>query len=149
MTTILTIYTLSMMLILAELVFPSALMGLLGVGGLTGSIIWAWRAEGWPTGLSLLVIAVVLVPAAVMRAVRNLTLQASVDGEGSVPPPGLHPGMEGTAATPLRPTGVALLNGQRTDVLTNGEPVDRGEMIRVVSIEGNRVVVAPVERRIA
>ncbi|MEK7466850.1 MAG: NfeD family protein [Planctomycetota bacterium] len=148
MTNILAVYGLSMLLILSELVFPSALMGLLGIGGLTGSIIWAWRAEGWPTGLSLFVIAVVLVPAALVRAARNLTLRARLDGDGSIPTPGLHPGMEGTAATPLRPTGVALLNGQRMDVLTNGEPVDRGVQIRVVSVEGNRVVVAPVERRI-
>jgi membrane-bound serine protease (ClpP class) len=56
--------------------------------------------------------------------------------------------MEGQTATPLRPTGVAIFNGQRTDVLTNGEPVDRDAAIRVVSVEGNRVVVAPVERRI-
>lgn len=63
-------------------------------------------------------------------------------------PQGLFPGMEGTAVTPLRPTGVALLNGNRTDVLTAGEPVDNGAQIRVVSVEGNRVVVAPVERRI-
>ncbi|KAF0244380.1 MAG: hypothetical protein FD180_2563 [Planctomycetota bacterium] len=149
MTTILAVYTFSMLLILSELIFPSALMGLVGVGGLTGSIIWAWRVEGWPTGLSLLVIAIVLVPAAIVRAARNLTLRTRLDGSGADPAPGLHPGMEGTAATPLRPTGIALLNGQRMDVLTNGEPVDRGEQVRVVSVEGNRVVVAPVERRTA
>lgn len=149
MTIILTIYALSMLLILSELVFPSALMGLLGVGGLTGSIIWAWRTEGWPTGLSLLVIAVVFVPTLIVRAARNLTLRTRLEGSGADPVPGIHPGMEGTAATPLRPTGVAVLNGQRMDVLTDGEPVDRGVSIRVVSIEGNRIVVAPVERRIS
>lgn len=148
MTMILTIYALSMLLILGELIMPSAILAIVGTGGLAGSIVWAWRTEGWPTGLWMLVVAVVVVPLAIVRAAKNLTLQAQLEGTGAVPVPGILPGMEGQAVTPLRPTGVAIFNGQRTDVLTNGEPVDRDAAIRVVSVEGNRVVVAPVERRI-
>ncbi|MCE9582397.1 MAG: hypothetical protein K8T20_07880 [Planctomycetes bacterium] len=145
---ILVVYTIALLMILSELVAPSALMGLLGLGGVAGSVAWAWRTEGWLTGLSLLVVAVVIVPAAIARAVRRLSLKTQLEGTGANSIPGIMPGMDGTAVTPLRPTGVAVLDGKRTDVLTNGEPVERGAAIRVVAVEGNRVVVAPVERRI-
>lgn len=148
MATILAIYAVSLLLIFGELFLPSAVLAVVGIGGLAGSIAWAWRTEGWPTGLGMLVLAVVIVPAVIVRAARRLTLEAQVGGPGCEPVPGILPGTEGKAVTPLRPTGVALIDGKRMDVLTNGEPVDRDAAIRVVSVEGNRVVVAPVERRI-
>lgn len=149
MATILAVYAVSLLLILGELVMPSAVLAVVGVGGLAGSIAWAWREEGWPAGLGMLVLAVVIVPAVLLRAARRLTLEAQVGGPGIEPAPGVVPGVEGKAVTPLRPSGVALINGNRMDVLTNGEPVDRDAAIRVVAVEGNRVVVAPVERRMS
>jgi membrane-bound serine protease (ClpP class) len=148
MVPILVVYSIALLMVLSELVVPSTVMGLVGLGGLAGSIAWAWRTEGWLPGMGLLVVAVVIVPAAISRALRRMSLGAQVEGTGSVPPAGIMPGMEGSAVTPLRPTGVVVLDGKRTDVLTNGEPIDRGVAIRVVSVEGNRIVVAPVERRV-
>ncbi len=47
----------------------------------------------------------------------------------------------GTALTNLRPSGAALINGQRVDVVTEGQMVEKGMEVRVVAIEGLRVVV--------
>jgi membrane-bound serine protease (ClpP class) len=46
--------------------------------------------------------------------------------------------------TALRPAGVAELGGRRVDVVTDGVFVDAGRVVRVVAVEGARVVVAPV-----
>jgi membrane-bound serine protease (ClpP class) len=47
----------------------------------------------------------------------------------------------GTALTTLRPSGTALIDGRRVDVVTEGSMIERGTPIRVVAIEGLRVVV--------
>jgi len=49
---------------------------------------------------------------------------------------------EGTAASDLRPAGVAEIEGQRVDVVTQGEMIAEGDRVRVTEVEGNRVVVA-------
>jgi membrane-bound serine protease (ClpP class) len=50
----------------------------------------------------------------------------------------------GVAASYLRPAGVALVDGQRVDVLTQGEFIPEGTPIRVTRVEGARVFVEPV-----
>jgi membrane-bound serine protease (ClpP class) len=50
-------------------------------------------------------------------------------------------GSEGRALTTLRPAGVALVRGERCDVITDGEYISAGEPVRVVRVEGRKVVV--------
>lgn len=52
-------------------------------------------------------------------------------------------GRTGRAATLLRPTGAMEIDNDRIDVITEGEFVEQGTMIRVLYVQGNRVVVAP------
>ena len=51
------------------------------------------------------------------------------------------------AHTPLRPSGTAVINGKRIDVVTEGPFVERGSPIKVVAIEGMRVVVRPLNEQ--
>ena len=51
-------------------------------------------------------------------------------------------GRNGVALTPLRPAGIAEIDGQRIDVVSNGELIDASESIQVVRVDGNRIVVA-------
>ena len=50
-------------------------------------------------------------------------------------------GKGGTAATPLRPAGVAHLDGERVDVVSEGEFIEAGQPIDVIRVDGNRIVV--------
>lgn len=52
-------------------------------------------------------------------------------------------GRTGIAATYLRPAGVATIDGQRVDVLTEGDFLPAGSPIRVSRVEGARIFVAP------
>lgn len=54
-------------------------------------------------------------------------------------------GREGFAATMLRPSGVLELDGERIDVVAQGDYVEAGARVRVVGIDANRVVVERVE----
>jgi membrane-bound serine protease (ClpP class) len=50
-------------------------------------------------------------------------------------------GQRGTAASPLRPAGLADLAGERVDVVSDGEFIDAGAPIEVIRVDGNRIVV--------
>jgi membrane-bound serine protease (ClpP class) len=50
----------------------------------------------------------------------------------------------GVAQSALRPSGVAVFNGRRVDVITEGAMIEPGTPVKVVQIEGIRVVVRAV-----
>jgi len=53
-------------------------------------------------------------------------------------------GRTGTALSPLRPAGMAEIDGARVDVVSDGTFIDAGTAIAVTRVDGNRVVVRPV-----
>jgi membrane-bound serine protease (ClpP class) len=50
-------------------------------------------------------------------------------------------GRTGTALSPLRPAGLADIEGARVDVVSDGSFIDAGAAIEVIRVEGNRIVV--------
>jgi membrane-bound serine protease (ClpP class) len=54
-------------------------------------------------------------------------------------------GKEGTAVSTLRPAGIALINNQRVDVVSEGGYIEQGTSIRVLEINGPRVIVARIK----
>jgi len=50
-------------------------------------------------------------------------------------------GMQGTAVSPLRPAGIADIDGKRVDVVSQGEWIDATTPIEVIRVDGNRIVV--------
>ncbi|MEN9764762.1 MAG: hypothetical protein RL397_717 [Pseudomonadota bacterium] len=55
-------------------------------------------------------------------------------------------GKTGKASTALHPAGIAQIQGERIDVVSEGELIDAGESISVVRVDGNRVVVRRIEQ---
>lgn len=53
-------------------------------------------------------------------------------------------GKEGVAMTTLRPTGTALIDDERVDVVSEGAYISQGNKIKVVKIEGTRIVVREI-----
>lgn len=54
-------------------------------------------------------------------------------------------GEKGVVITSLRPAGTTDFSGRRVDTVSEGVMIDRGETVRVVAVEGRRVVVRLVE----
>ena len=82
----------------------------------------------------------------------TLTLQppsppsgASEGFSGAPAASALRVGQRGTTVTELRPTGVAAFEGRRTDVLTEGEFVERGREVVITRIAGNHIWVEMVK----
>jgi membrane-bound serine protease (ClpP class) len=56
-------------------------------------------------------------------------------------------GRTGTALSPLRPAGVADLDGERVDVVSDGSFIEAGAVLEVTRVDGNRVVVRRARAR--
>ncbi len=95
------------------------------------------------TILTLVIVAVLI--AVVVKLVRALILrtsQNSADGFQAAPQElAALAGKSGQSLSPLRPAGVALIDGQRVDVVTDGEFIEPDTEVEVVAVEGSRVVV--------
>lgn len=147
---------LGLALIIAELMFPT--LGALGVGAalaIVGAIVSAFQ-EGSSTGVAFLIATALLVPAAIVAGLKLLphspfgkhlvargasfTDAAAVDLRDRA-----LLGKEGLAENLLRPIGTAMLDGRRVDVQSRGEPIEAGSRVRVIEVEGNRVVVVRVD----
>lgn len=64
---------------------------------------------------------------------------------GVVSHPAVSVGDWGKTDSPLRPAGRANFNGLSLDVISDGQFVEQGQQIKVVRIQGNVVVVSPIE----
>lgn len=156
MTPILLLFGAGLALILAEVLVPS--MGLLGISAaacLIGSIVWAFNVST-DLGMNLLLAGGVLVPGAILLALRMLprsplTRRLTATGFSFEDGAAVDArdrdllGRRGVVEATLRPAGVARIEGRRVDVVSRGQRIDAGTPIEVVELRGNRVVVAPVD----
>ena len=141
--------------IIAEIIIPSGgVLAILAVS-IIGYSLWSvFAGISTTAGIVFAVADAVLLPVVVIIGIKMLarspaTLRAELarkDGVTSQDPEMEKlKGLSGTAATDLHPSGMAKIDGRRVDVVTNGEYVERGAGIVVVSVTGNRIVVKELE----
>lgn len=129
------------------------LPGILGGGALLVAVLLAFGLPFFFIGVETLATAIVLTVIAFSLTVRavpenawaqRLALSAAQGPEyvASADYRALR-GRVGTAASFLRPAGIASIDGRRIDVLTEGEFIAAGTPIRVVRVEGARIFVEP------
>jgi membrane-bound serine protease (ClpP class) len=134
-----------------EVFVPGGIVGTIGVLLLIGAAFAAITGVGGLLGIALAVLSVTFGCVMLYLVVKlfpnsfvgkNLSLSADMreSHAENAALAGLL-GAEGVARTILRPAGFAELHGKRIDVVTHGEIVEEGAKVRVVEIEGNRVVV--------
>ena len=70
------------------------------------------------------------------------TAETSEEGYAAAPASlGDFAGKRGTAITSLRPAGIALIDGERVDVVSQGSFIDKDAEVEVLKVEGGRVIV--------
>lgn len=124
-------------------------VGGLGALSVLGATIVAWTKLGVTWGLIALgagvgASALLLWIFPRTSAGRAMVLVEAHRARGVDPSLARLVGRTGCALTPLRPSGTADIDGRTVDVLTDGVYVDAGVPLRVVRVEGARVVVEPV-----
>jgi membrane-bound serine protease (ClpP class) len=132
----------------------AALLGGFGLSLVGAGATWAVILFALGQVLLALLIAIA-VALAFLRVVprlpfgRPLVLETGLPAESgyaSAPEADRHwLGKRGTAASTLRPAGIAHFNHDRVDVVTEGEFIEAGEAIEVIRVDGNRIVVRPIQ----
>jgi membrane-bound serine protease (ClpP class) len=160
-------FAIGVALVLGELLLHpgTVLPGVAGVLMMLGALIWAMidRYSGqpvWPTedmllrpliNLSLAVVGAGILIGMLAKVLpqtpiyRRMALVASLPPGGVEVVPdsvrGVHVGENGIAKTMLRPSGKAEFGGHAFVVVSAGDFIEVGAPVRVVSVEGARVVV--------
>jgi membrane-bound ClpP family serine protease len=151
MVLIITLLILGAILLFLETLLPGMIAGIIGFICLSAAVILGYRDFGYQTGS--LILAGVLLGLLIgawcwlkffpdSRVAKRFISQGSVGELGSDKPELLNG--TGIALTQLRPSGNASINGQRVDVVTEGGLIERGTRVKVVAVEGARIVVREV-----
>jgi len=123
------------------------LIGIAGLGLLGAGVVLIWTTAGAIWGILAIAFSVPVFVAALWlffksKASRALSLERRIEGDSSSVPSMSHLiGRAGTAKSPLRPSGIALIGKTRYDVVTDGEFIEKGETVVVVQIDTNSIVV--------
>jgi len=129
--------------------------GIPGIVFILGGIAWIILQTGnWQLGLIVFgVVIIIIIPLSVLafwyvprtKVGRTMILDTTERSEEGFQAPSKELekliGKSGTALTPLRPAGAAMIQGIRIDVVTQGDFIQKDSEIEVVGVEGNRVVV--------
>ncbi len=147
---------LGLVFIVLEVFFPSfGILGTIAAGCIIAGGVFAYRTEN-DVFLLYLVLAFLLGPTAAIIGLRifphtpfgkrlmlaGSTFAAIEAAAGADSDFQCLLGRSGVAQTPLRPSGKAMVDGRRLDVMTRGELIEPGRAIKVVRVEGNRIFVA-------
>ncbi|KGQ20944.1 NfeD family protein [Thermus filiformis] len=146
----LTLFFLGVALLLAEaFLFPGfGLAGLAGVGAILASVYLTFGEQAVAVGA----VAVIALGLGVLflfrffprtRPARALVLESAISEHATQSP--VEVGALGTALTDLRPAGAARFGDKRVDVVARGQFIPRGSRVKVVEVDGPRIVVEPVE----
>jgi membrane-bound serine protease (ClpP class) len=142
--------------IILEVFVPSAgIIGIAGLGLIIASIVIAFQRLGNLIGSIYLAVVLVLVPVFIVLYFRffprspvgrwliSQDRQDKEKGYSSFTPEKYVDlvGKEGTSLTILRPVGTVRIDGQKFSAVTGGEFIEKDKPVKVVKVEGSRVVV--------
>ena len=151
MALIITLLVLGAILIILETILPGRIAGIAGFLSLVAAVVLGYPEFGFPTGNVILggVLVSLVIGALVwlklfprIRIAKRFIFARSL-GELCVSKRELV-NCTGVTITQLLPSGAAFINGKRVDVVAEGALIDRGASIKVMAVEGERVVVREV-----
>lgn len=147
------------LLMVVEFFMPG--FGLPGIAGLlllATSVVLTWYEHGSYAGLGATLVVLALAAIVITLSVKSTTsgrisrsplilkgAQTEEAGYQAAPNYDRFLLKTGVAETVLRPAGIALIEGERVNVVSRGGFVDRGDMIIVEEIEGARILVKRLE----
>ena len=115
-------------LIIIEMLIPG--FGIAGISGAAAVIAGLIIGSNDPIS-ALFSVAILVV---ILSIAAEATDRVTAESAGLI-------GKQGIALTALRPSGAALINGKRYDVLADGEFIAKDEPIVVCAVEGLRISV--------
>lgn len=150
---------LGLALAILEVFFPSGgILGVLTIASMVAAIVMAFRS-GPAVGLGILGSALIGLPVVVVLALKywpntaigRRVILTAPESDAVLP---TNPrrqllkslvGKTGKTRSKMVPSGAVIVDGRTVDAVSDGEYIDVGQKIRVVQVQGNRVVVRLLE----
>lgn len=150
------LFILGLVMLVLELFVPSfGILGLLGSVSLVAGVVraaYSYTHAMFSLGIAFAAAAVVIVIVAVLFKERGIwnrfILKDSLTKDQGFVPVAEKLNLisvKGTSITPLRPSGTAMIAGERIDVVTEGGFINVNAPIIVVKVEGGRIVVKEIK----
>lgn len=145
-------------ILLALEIFVIPGFGITGISGIIAIFASLLLAFGWDNielaintvGISMIVAVILIIFLTIYvlpksTVFKKITLDTSHSNKAGFSshekPDKSLVGLEGIVHTTLRPTGLAIIDDQRLDVITEGDFIEKGEKIKVQKVEGMRIIV--------
>ena len=120
-------------------------MGLVGVGASSAAVVGTLSRLGLALAGAIIAAVILFRMLGTRKVGRRLLLETALDAEaGYASAPERDKtwlGRTGRTTSPLRPAGYADIDGERVDVVSDGEMLDAGVEVIVARVDGNRIVV--------
>lgn len=151
----LALFLIGILLVILEFFIPGGIAGILGVVAIIGSLFLA-SGNAIHMAVSLLIAVAVSISVSIllvkvfgkkMKFFKKMILTDSTNKEqGYVSHSDRTDllGLEGKALTDLRPSGTVLINEERVDVVSEGSFIVKDTIVKVVKVEGSRIVVREI-----
>ena len=153
MTTILILGGIGILTLLAELVLPGGLLGIVSALCLVGAVIATYATYGISAGTAAFAILVVIGLASIsiwmklfhrLPFTRKLILDDAVGVDATLLEKQNLTGQKGIALTDLMPSGRGEFEGRRIDVVTEGPSIQKGAGIEVIATRGPSIIVREI-----
>lgn len=143
-------------MIVAEFFVTGGIIGLLGIGAVIASLFMSgYDVVHMSMSIGIAFIITLIIAVILFRRIgmdkgvfRHIVLRDSTTTEegyvSSVNRLELV-GLEGISLTPLRPSGVIELNNETIDVVSDGSFIEQAKKVKVIRVEGVRIVVREVK----
>ncbi|QTA85437.1 NfeD family protein [Desulfonema magnum] len=141
--------------IIAEFVLPSAgLLTVTAMAVLGYSLFHVFCYVSAEAGMYFVAADVVMIPLSILVGIKLIasspvTLRKTLTSENGVSSQDsdlqILVGKSGRALTDLRPAGKAIIDGNRFDVVSSGDYIEKNDPIVVSAVNGNRIVVRIME----
>ncbi|HWJ80513.1 MAG TPA: nodulation protein NfeD [Niallia sp.] len=149
------LFVIGVLLIILEFFIVGGIAGIFGIIAVIASMFLA-SGNIVVIGISLLIAMIIAVVASIllvkvfgkkMRFFKKIILTDSTNTEsGYVSNQNRTElvGLTGKTLTPLRPAGMVVVNEERIDVVSEGRFIDKDVLVKVVKVEGSRIVVREI-----
>jgi len=138
-------------IIIAEIFLPSGgLLSLVAAGLLGYSLFIVFHDISNMAGIYFVLADLVMIPVLVAVGLKTLarspvTLRETLSSDSGVvsqsPELESYMGREGKSVTDLHPGGTAIIDGERLDVVSRGEYIDKDSNLIVIEVTGNQIIV--------
>ncbi len=139
-------------LIIVELIFVpgTTVLGILGLVAMVGGVVISFTKFGSATGFWVLIGALTFSVLMLVYSLRagtwqrfalNTKMESRVNEDEKLD---LKLGMQGKLISDLRPMGTAEFLDKLYEVQTNGNYLEAGNMVEIISLADNKIIVKPI-----